>query len=81
MLPLLLSLYDRDLRVSYFPISWREDDQVSNVRMLSQALRTATAAGEYVVRREHLRSSEHRSLPREEYTFEVVAEHRGDPLP
>jgi dolichol-phosphate mannosyltransferase len=78
---LLLSLYDRDLRVSYFPISWREDDQVSNVRMLSQALRTATAAGEYVVRREHLRSSEHRSLPREEYTFEVVAEHRGDPLP
>jgi glycosyltransferase involved in cell wall biosynthesis len=75
---LLLSLYDRNLRVSYFPISWREDDQVSNVKMFTQALRTATAAGEYVLRRERLRSGEYRSVPRASYTFEVVAEH--DPL-
>jgi len=72
---LLLGMYDRDLRVSYFPISWREDDQVSNVRMLSQALRTAAAAGDYVFRRRHLRSGEHRDTPRESYTFEVIAEH------
>jgi len=74
---LLLGMYDRALRVSYFPISWREDDQVSNVRMLSQAIRTAAAAGDYVFRRQHLRSGEHRSAPRESYTFEVIAEHAG----
>ena len=72
---LLLSLYDQNLRVSYFPISWREDDQVSNVKMFTQAVRTAAAAGEYVFRRERLRVSEHRSVPREAYSFEVVAEH------
>jgi dolichol-phosphate mannosyltransferase len=74
---LLLSLHDRGLRVSYFPISWREDDQVSNVKLFSQALRTVAAAGEYVVRREHVRSGEHREVPRETYTFDVVAEHSG----
>jgi hypothetical protein len=47
-----------------FPISWREEDQVSNVTMFTQALRTATAAGEYVFRRERLRSGEYRSVPR-----------------
>jgi hypothetical protein len=72
---LLLSLYDQNLRVSYFPISWREDDQVSNVKMFTQALRTAIAAGEYVFRRERLRSGEHRSESRVSYTFEVIAEH------
>jgi len=74
---LLLGMYDRALRVSYFPISWREDDQVSNVKMISQALRTAAAAGDYVFRRQRLRSGEHRSAPRESYTFEVIAEHAG----
>ncbi|HEU4720628.1 MAG TPA: glycosyltransferase family 2 protein [Gemmatimonadaceae bacterium] len=74
---LLLSLYDRALRVEYFPISWREDDQVSNVKLFSQALRTAAAAAEYVLRREHVRTGEHREVAREGYTFDVVAEHPG----
>lgn len=77
---LLLSLYDRRMKISYFPISWREDDQVSNVRMFSQALRTLAAAGEYVFRRKRVRSGEHRSSPRASYPFEVVAEHAGEPL-
>jgi dolichol-phosphate mannosyltransferase len=72
---LLLSMYDRGLRVSFFPISWREEDQVSNVKMVSQALRTAAAAGDYVVRRDHVRSGEHRDVVRDAYTFDIVAQH------
>lgn len=72
---LLLGMYDRALRVSYFPISWREDDQVSNVKLFSQALRTVAVAGEYLVRRGHVRTGEHRDVPRESYTFDVIAEH------
>jgi glycosyltransferase involved in cell wall biosynthesis len=77
----LLGMYDRAQQVSYFPISWREEDQVSNVKIISQALRTACAAAHYVFRREHLRNGEHRITPRDSYTFEIVAEHGGDPRP
>lgn len=34
-------------KVKFFPISWREDDQVSNVKLFSQALSTLKIAGGY----------------------------------
>jgi glycosyltransferase involved in cell wall biosynthesis len=72
---LLAALVDRGMRVTFFPISWREDDQVSNVRMASQALKTLGAAREYLTSRVFLRTGEHRTVPRDQYTFEVVARH------
>jgi glycosyltransferase involved in cell wall biosynthesis len=71
---LLVTLIDRGLRVTFFPISWREDDQVSNVRMASQALRTLGAAREYAMDRRFLRTGEHRRVPRDEYVFDVIAQ-------
>jgi hypothetical protein len=75
---LLVTMVDRGMRIMFFPISWREDDQVSNVRMASQALRTLGAAREYVMKRRVLRTGEHRRVPRETYAFEVIARH--DPI-
>ena len=72
---LLVTLVDRGMRIKFFPISWREDDQVSNVRMASQALRTLGAACEYAMNRRFLRTGEHRRVPRDEYVFDVIAEH------
>jgi glycosyltransferase involved in cell wall biosynthesis len=72
---LLVTLVDRRLRVTFFPISWREDDQVSNVRMASQALRTLGAAREYAMNRRFLRTGEHRRVPRDEYVFDIIARH------
>src|SRR5688572_14698870 len=43
---LLVAMIERGMYLTFFPISWREDDQVSNVRMASQALRTLGAARE-----------------------------------
>jgi glycosyltransferase involved in cell wall biosynthesis len=75
---LLVTMVDRGMRIMFFPISWREDDQVSNVRMASQALRTLGAAREYVMKRHFLRTGEHRRVPRETYAFDVIARH--DPI-
>jgi hypothetical protein len=72
---LLVTLVDRGMRMTFFPISWREDDQASNVRMASQALRTLGAAREYAMDRQFLRTGEHRRVPRDEYVFDVIAQH------
>ena len=76
---LLVTMVDRGMRIVFFPISWREDDQVSNVRMASQALKTLAAAREYLTNRRFLRSGEHRRIPRTEYTFDVLARHESTP--
>lgn len=46
---MLLANSAYNLNVKFFPISWREDDQVSNVRMFSQAIRTLKIAGGYLI--------------------------------
>jgi glycosyltransferase involved in cell wall biosynthesis len=69
---LLVAMVDRRFRILFFPISWREEDQVSNVRMASQALRTLNAAREYATGRRRLRAGEHRTVRRDEYVFDVL---------
>ena len=72
---LLLSLYSRRLRLRWFPISWRELDQISNVKMVSQALRTLRAAIEYRLSPRKTLTKDHRALKRDHYRFEVLATH------
>jgi dolichol-phosphate mannosyltransferase len=69
---LLVSMLGRGLNVSFFPISWREDDQVSNVKMFSQAMQTLAILKDYRLRREWFLQSDHRAKPRTEYSFDVV---------
>lgn len=44
---MLLANASFNFKVKFFPISWREDDQVSNVKMFSQAMRTLKIASGY----------------------------------
>ena len=74
---LLLSLIDAKKDILFFPISWREDDQISNVKMMSQARRTLAIAWEYVARRRHFRDSDHRDTRHEVYAFDTLAVHEG----
>jgi glycosyltransferase involved in cell wall biosynthesis len=69
---LLLGLFDGRRRVVFFPISWREDDQISNVRMMSQARRTLDILLSYVFQRAHFRGADHRDRSHAEYVFDVV---------
>ncbi len=48
---MLLSSYARRHRIRYFPISWREEDQRSNVRMVSQSFRVLGLLASFMIDR------------------------------
>lgn len=58
--------------IKFFPIVWREDDQVSNVKMVNQAVIVLKLLFSYIIRRKHFISAEHRDIPREEYTAQNI---------
>lgn len=58
--------------IKFFPISWREDDQVSNVKMLSQALTTLKLVLSYFVRRKKYLEEEHRERIVEKYLAKKI---------
>jgi len=74
---LLLSLCARRLRLRFFPISWRELDQISNVKMVSQALRTLRAAVEYRLAPRATLTRDHRTRKYDHYRFEVLTIQQG----
>jgi hypothetical protein len=68
---LLLHICD-NLSSIFFPISWREEDQVSNVKLLSQAMGTLKILAQYCFRRAEFRRADHRLVAREVYPFEIL---------
>jgi glycosyltransferase involved in cell wall biosynthesis len=74
---LLLDLIGNGRSVHFFPISWSEDDQVSNVKMVSQALQTLHAPILYTFAPRSFRTRDFRRQPRSEYRFDVIAEFAG----
>ena len=65
--------YDHD--IVFYPVSWREDDQVSNVKMASQAVKVLKMAFAYLADHETIRQ-EYREVARESYTCQNVDEER-----
>jgi glycosyltransferase involved in cell wall biosynthesis len=70
---LLLRALDQRRRLLFFPISWREDDQISNVRMFSQAWRTLGILGRFLLDRPGFRAADHRARRHREYRFDVIS--------
>lgn len=70
---LLLGMFDSRRRVHFFPISWREDDQVSNVKMASQAVKTLGIAVAFSLRRRRFRTDDHREVAHDRYAFDTLA--------
>lgn len=60
-------------RTAFFPIVWREEDQISNVKLFSQARRVLGLLARFFVGRGRMLALEHRATPRERYTAQVVA--------
>lgn len=63
-------------KVKFFPIIWREDDQVSNVKMVNQAIMVLKLLGAYVVNKKKFVKAEHRDKVIEKYTAQVVYTNR-----
>ncbi len=70
---MLLGLADKKRRFVFFPITWREEDQISNVKIVSQSIKTLEILREYVLRRTFFRSGEHRATPHMAYVFDTIA--------
>jgi hypothetical protein len=71
---LLLGLVDGGKRFRFFPISWREDDQISNVRLVSQSVGMLRLLFDYVARRQAFRTQDFRREAFETYGFDVLHE-------
>lgn len=72
----LLAGIHRRSRFTFFPLSWREEDQVSNVRMVRQSLQTGRIALEYARNPEAFLARDWTSRAGRPYTSTVVAQVR-----
>jgi len=59
-------------KIKFLPIIWREDDQVSNVKMVNQAITVLKLLGSYMTDREKFVNAEHRDKIVESYTAQQV---------
>lgn len=59
-------------KVRFFPIVWREDDQVSNVKMLNQAVTVLKLLGAFVVNKKRFVVSEHRDKVISSYSAKLI---------
>ena len=69
MLPAAIA---RGLRVRFFPIHWREEDQVSNVKLFKNLMEVTDILRMYVFDRRSLLEDEHRDVVREAYTAREI---------
>jgi len=69
---MLLAASSLGQRVRFFPIVWREDDQVSNVKMLNQAMRTLGMLRDYVRDKKGFLEKEHRDRIVGAYTAQEI---------
>ena len=59
--------------IIFYPVSWREDDQVSNVKMVNQAVTVLKMAFGYLFDHEKIKQ-EYREVVRESYTSRQIEE-------
>lgn len=59
-------------KIGFFPIRWSEDDQVSNVKMLSQAVVVLKLLSSYMINKRKFIEKEHRDNPIFQYEAEIV---------
>ncbi|MFC5446858.1 glycosyltransferase family 2 protein [Paenibacillus aestuarii] len=59
-------------RIVFLPITWTEEDQVSNVKMFSQTLEMSKYLLKYFVYRKSFLNKEHRINSNSEYEFNII---------
>ena len=72
---MLLASYYRKQKVRFFPISWREEDQRSNVKLVRQAFKVLVLLAGYALKRGHFVNSDLRARDVDTYTGKIVYRH------
>lgn len=69
---LIFGLADTGRRLAFFPINWREDDQVSNAKLFSQGITMLNMLGQRIRSKRDFLRAEHRLTPRDHYPATIV---------
>ena len=75
---LTLAIVAKNLDYHFFPISWREEDQASNVRLFRQAAETLGLLWQFGLSRRRFMAEDRSSSPGRAYTSQVI--HHAEPL-
>lgn len=65
-------------RIEFFPISWREDDQVSNVRLVRQSMQVLKLLARFIFTKQAFLDENVSGRPVDSYSYTVI-EHTGAP--
>ncbi len=76
---MVMAAADLKHKACFFPIRWSESDQISNVRLLSQALSVAGMLNRFFWNRKRFLASEMRESPVERYAADIVSYSKGIP--
>ena len=63
-------------KIKFFPISWKEEDQVSNVKLFSFGMELLKMTLFFIFRRKAYMQSDMRQKTVEKYTYQVIYEHQ-----
>jgi len=69
---LILAIAARGCRLEFFPVTWREEDQISNARLWRMGLQMLGLLVRRVIARKAFFDGEHRALPRDAYPSTVI---------
>jgi len=69
---MILATVWRRWKIRFFPISWREDDQVSNVKLTRQSLQVLKLLTTFVFRRRDFLDGQHTTRSPDDYRFDTV---------
>jgi glycosyltransferase involved in cell wall biosynthesis len=69
---MILSSIAAKQRLRFFPLEWREEDQISNVKIVRQSLQVARIARDYALARKRFLSADHSGRPSAQYTSTVI---------
>lgn len=70
---ILLSQYAQKMKIHYFPITWREEDQVSNAKLMNLSVNLLKLCGKYLAGKKKFPEREWRDKIIERYESDVVA--------
>lgn len=73
---ILLSQYAQHMKIYYFPITWREDDQISNAKLVSLSINLLKLCGKYVTGKKKFVQREWRTIPIQSYESDVIKTNR-----
>jgi glycosyltransferase involved in cell wall biosynthesis len=69
---MILASARRGWRMKFFPLSWREEDQRSNVRLFRQACKVLAILLSFVLRPRNFLAADWRNAPRDAYRADVL---------